>query len=349
MSSYASKYFGIKNGPNLKDYRHASNLHVTGDMAYAPKTKYLYHVVFTMRQGVNNTLNMLVKAADLPKFTVQLDTLNQYNRKKNTQVKIDYQPVQIRFHDDNAGVTRRLWEQYFSYYYADPTAGKNQSAYMKNATKGSSYIMSNYGLDNGSFEPFFRDITIYQMSKRQWNSYKLVNPIIQSWSHDTLDSSSSAPADQAMTIVYESVAYDQGFVSQGNPPGFGLQHYDGSMSPATMGNLGRIAGAIQGAASIFGAVSSGQAFNTPLSTLATAVTAINTYQNIKNISNATTTDKIIGGLAGVSAIGAGLNSLSNTSGVSGVQNIAFPVSNVLNTVTATARTISNLERTFRGF
>ena len=349
MASYASKYFGIKDGPNLKDYQHASRLHVTGDMAFAPKTKYLYHVVFTMNGGVNNTLNMLVKSVDLPKFNVQVDTLNQYNRKKNTQVKIDYQPILIRFRDDNAGITRGLWEQYFSYYYADPTAGKSQSAYMRNATKSGGYIMSNYGLDNGSYDPFFRDITIYQMGKKQWNSYKLINPVIQSWTHDALDSSSSNPAEQSMTVIYESVAYDQGFVSQGNPPGFGLDHYDGSMSPVTMGNLGRIAGAIQGAASIFGAVSSGQAFSTPLTALATAVTAVNTYQNIKNVRNATTAEKIIGGLAGVSAIGAGLNSLSNPSGVSGVQNIAFPVSNVLNTVTATARTISNLNRSFRGF
>jgi hypothetical protein len=347
MASYANKYFGIKNGPNVKDYKHANRLHTTRDMAFAPKTKYLYHVVFNMIGGVNNTINMLVKGADLPKFNVQVDTLNQYNRKKNTQVKIDYQPVQIKFHDDNAGLTRGMWEQYFSYYFADPTSAKSQMSYIRNATKSGGYVTSNYGLDNGSVEPFFRDITIYQMGKRQWNSYKLINPVVQAWTHDTLDSSSSAPAEQSMTVLYESVAYDSGFVSQGNPPGFGLENYDGSMSPATMGNIGRIAGAIQGVTSIFGAVSSGQAFNTPLTALATAVTAVNTYQNIKNISGASTTDRIIGGLAGISAIGAGLGNLSQQ-GVSGVQNIAFPVVNALNTVTATARTVSNLQRVFKG-
>jgi len=340
MSSYANKYFGLKPGDAVvRDYQHAARLFTDSDLRLAPKTKYLYHVVFGMGGGGTPTeLSMLAKAVELPKFSVQTDTLNQYNRKRNAQVKIDYQPVQIKFHDDNAGVTRQLWEQYYSYYYGDYTSSQSGAAYSKNAWAG--VVGGNFGLDNGSTPyGFFREIVIYQMGKKQWNSYKLVNPKIQSWTHDSLDYGNSSPAEHTMTLIYEAVGYDSGFVSQGDPPGFGIEHYDTTPSPYGINgsNVGRIGGALQGAASVFGALSSGQAFANPLNALATAVTAVNTYQNIKNIRNATTSDKIIGGLAGAAVLAQTVGA-----GVSGVQSVAFPIANAISSVNATARAVNNL-------
>jgi len=346
MGSYANKYFGMKpGGAIVRDYQHAARLFTDGDLRLAPKTKFHYHVVFGMGGGGTPTeLSMLAKAVELPKFSVQTETLNQYNRKRNAQIKIDYQPVQIRFHDDNAGVTRQLWEQYYGYYFGDYTTSKSAAAYAKNAwTSGSS---ANFGLDNGSTPyGFFREIVIYQMGKKEWNSYTLVNPKIQSWTHDSMDYGSSNTAEQTMTLFYEAVSYDTGFVSQGNPPGFAVEHYDNTPSPYGMAgsNVGRIGGAIQGAASVFGALSSGQAFANPLNALATAVTAVNTYQNIKNIKNATTSDKIIGGLAGAAVL-----AQTVSAGVSGVQSVAFPIANALSSVNATARAVNNLRNVFRG-
>jgi hypothetical protein len=349
MGSFAKKYFGMQPGKDiLRDYQHAARLFTDGDQRLAPKTKYLYHVVFGMGGGGSPTeLSMLARSVDLPRFNIQTDTLNQYNRKRITQVKIDYQPVQIKFYDDNSGVTRQLWEQYYSYYYGDYISANNAAAYAKNAySLGSVRPVGKFGLDNGSLDNFFREIVIYQMSKKQWNSYKLVNPKIQSWTHDNLDYGSSQPAEHTMTLIYEAVGYDTGFVSQGNPPGFGIEHYDTTPSPygLTGSNVGRIAGALQGAASVFGAISTGEAFSSPLNALATAITAVNSYQNIKNVKNATTSDKIIGGLAGASVlsetVGAGTNS--------GVRNVAFPVASTISSVNATARAVNNLKTAVRG-
>jgi hypothetical protein len=52
---------------------------------------------------------------------MQPDVLNQYNRKRIVQKKIEYQPVQIEFHDDGGDLIRTLWYNYFSYYYKDPS------------------------------------------------------------------------------------------------------------------------------------------------------------------------------------------------------------------------------------
>ena len=205
---------------NLGDFQHAARLFVDSDLRLAPKQKFLYHVSFNINTNAlkslnfkyqhQNEVNMLVKTAELPKFTVQTDTLNQYNRKKVVQVKLDYQPIQIRFHDDNLGVIGQLWQNYFGYYYGDPAAANIPGAYNRTAMRSSNFIRGRYGLDNNSAIPFFNDITIFQLAKRAWYSYKLVNPVITAWNHDSLDYSSSATSEQSCMIAYESVAYNTG-------------------------------------------------------------------------------------------------------------------------------------------
>jgi hypothetical protein len=227
---------------NLGDFSHASNLFVDSNLRLAPKVKFLYHVVF----GINTTalistgfkfkhqteVNMLVKSVDLPSFNMQADTINQYNRKKVFQTKIDYTPVTIKFHDDSFGVTRLLWENYYQYYFADSkSAGIFNSYDPRNSTKTGKLILSPYGLDNKSTKPFFKFITIYQLSKGEWNSYTLVNPMIQSWRHDNLSYSENAPVEHSATLIYESVIYDSG---TGKPPTFATEHYDTVRSPLTL-------------------------------------------------------------------------------------------------------------------
>lgn len=331
MASKGNKYFGSSPGsPNLRDFQHASRLFVDGDQRLAPKVKYLYHVVFAINSSAlpnlnfkfqhSNEINMLVKTADLPRFQVQTETLNQYNRKRNVPVKIDYQPVTIKFHDDNHGVTRQLWENYYSYYYADPETAKKQGTYNKWPITPT----SPYGLDNASYTPFFDYITIYQMSKRKWNSYKLINPVIQQWNHDNLDHSQSQIMEQTMTILYESVVYANGAVSSGNPPGFAVEHYDRSPSPIALAGGGAssgggvsVGGVLQGISDVFGAIGSGAAFSVP-GAIATAITAVNTYQNAKALGSA----KAKAGLIGLATTGL---VAAAKYGVSGVKNTGFPV------------------------
>jgi len=315
---------------NVADFRHASRLFVDDNFRLAPKSKFNFHVVFTIDtralKSLNfdyrhrNEINMLVKKCDLPKFTITTETLNQYNRKKVVQNKIDYTPVNITFHDDRLGVTRQLWENYYAYYYADPTVAKQSAAYNRTAMAAGSYIRNPYGLDNNSSIPFFNKITIYQMANKQWASYTLVNPMITAWNHDVLDYSSSAPAEQSMTLAYESVAYDTGFVAQGNPPGFAQDHYDTVPSPITLAGGGTAsvfgqAGVLAGAEAVFGRVADGTAFESPANFLSTAIQAINTYNNAKNLKSTSIRNEVYN---------VALNGI-NTVGRTGLNNISFPV------------------------
>lgn len=328
---------------NLGDFQHAARLYVDSDLRLAPKQKFLYHVSFNINTNAlkslnfkyqhQNEINMLVKTAELPKFTIQAETLNQYNRKKVCQVKLDYQPVNIKFHDDNLGVVGQLWQNYYGYYYGDTAAANVPGAYNRTAMLSSSFIRGRYGLDNNSSIPFFNDITIYQLAKRAWYSYKLINPLVTAWNHDSLDYSSSQPSEQSMTLAYESVAYNTGFVSPGNPPGFAQEHYDRTPSPISLAGGGTRtlfgqAGVLAGAEAVFGALGSGAAFDSPANFISTAITAVNTYQNSKTL----TTAGVRSELENIAV--KGLNSVSRT-GLSGIQNTSFPVNNPTTSTTAT--------------
>ena len=115
---------------HLRDYQHAKNLYYEYGMAFAPKTKFLYHCLFEPSPEVGNSasansfafqkqIGVLVKTADLPSFRVSVDNKKQYNRIKQFQTRIDYNDINITFHDDNTGVTRALFEEYYKFYWID--------------------------------------------------------------------------------------------------------------------------------------------------------------------------------------------------------------------------------------
>jgi hypothetical protein len=310
----------------LRDQQHAARLFTDDQFRLAPKSKFLFHVAFNINkaalittdlsQRYKNEINMLVKSVDLPNFTITAETVNQYNRKKNIQTTLKYNPISIIFHDDNMGLINQLWENYFSYYYADPSSSKDAGAYNRNATKNFDYISNLYGLDNGSTQPFFNYIRIYQMARHEYVSYTLHNPIITQWNHNKLDYAQGGNThDNNAQIMYEAVSYDRGVVTPDNVEGFGTEHYDQTPSP------------LQGQVDP-GAINPTLANNRNLtdnsgSFLSNLAETINSYQNTQDLPSAVQTGLLT-------------NTLSTAQqGVSGVQGIAFPTTTVNNTTVAT--------------
>ena len=85
-------------------------------------------------------MGLVVKNVQLPSYEMSVNELNQYNRKRLVQTKINYQPVEITFHDDGSDLIRNMWYSYYSYYYKDPTQTGNNGKYLK--TDGSSVSWS---------------------------------------------------------------------------------------------------------------------------------------------------------------------------------------------------------------
>lgn len=264
---------------NFGDYSHASRTFVKNQFRLAPKVKFLYHVYFEFNPNTidkilptwkdRHTLEsgLLVKSVTLPAFTVNVETKKKYNRTKQIQTGITYDPVNMTFHDDNLGVMTGLLEAYFRYYYADGYGEIDsiKQSYQKNSVaaaqpgtgfyaqysenvinkkgdntyKGTSRNNTIHGLNTKSIDPFFRSIHINQMTRHTFTKFKIVNPMIASWGYGDMAYGTTGETNELnVTFNYETVWIERGATEAGrgitgtSPTGFGdLSHYDVTPSP----------------------------------------------------------------------------------------------------------------------
>lgn len=284
MSSFGQDFSkGFTEVNSLRDYHHASRVFRTNAYELKPRFKFLFHVSFTINTqeipalnavfGGNaqdpTNLSLVVKTVDLPKYNITNETLNQYNRKRVIQTKINYEPVTLTFHDDGGDNVRNLWYNYFAYYYKDPNQQYLQPQNMNGsmgslATRQAGFgynardiysdnrtgQINDWGYIGEAFNdgltsqfnssgkpPFFRDIRIYGMDQHKYAEYVLINPIITNWNHDQYDySQSNGFMQNSMTISYETVKYYSGAIGKNRPDvnvvGFAdPSHYDTTLSP----------------------------------------------------------------------------------------------------------------------
>jgi len=350
---------------DMKDYRHAARLFTDNYMALAPKVEFLYHVYFDINKDAarspggadvgwsraepNIEVGMLVKQCSIPGVQIQTETKNQYGKKTNIQTQVQYSPINITFHDDNTNLISSMWQQYFKNYYADsnyPDRLSVQPTYNRNAKSsrsvgpGGRFTVPGSGQteakqdDRYSFGytdylagHFFNRISIYQLSRHNFYEYTLINPIIQSWQGPNLNSSSSNPAENQMTLIYEGIKYASGRISKNNPDGFAQLHYDSSPSPLSIMGGGSASlfgstGVLAGGLDVFGDLMDPNVRQNPLALIGTAIKAKNTYENAKQL----TREGIKNEVESI-ATGAVVNTIENTVRVSGL--------NKSNQVTAT--------------
>lgn len=325
---------------NLADYQHASRLYVDNNFRLAPKHSFLYHVNFELTpQGRGiipglfeagngagiNEIGMLVKRADLPKFTPQVETKKQYNKVKNVQTNITYDPVSIVFHDDNLGLTTALLQAYYRYYFADGNQiidnGRAYSTNPDNTYQGTNFNRYKFGMDNNNpGVPFFKSIKISTLARGIYTTYTLVNPILTSFQHDTVDNSDAAGMlENTITVAYESVFYESNKIEiggQGNPTGFGQDHYD--LTPSSLSAAGGTAGglgtAIGRALDLYEFIADGDIYKNPLLGV---LMGVNLIGNVRNLSKEGLRQEGFNLLADAIGGAAGIN-------VSGVAQTLFP-------------------------
>jgi hypothetical protein len=281
MPSFGQDFLkGFLGNNSLRDYTHASKTFTTNAFELKPRFKFLFHVSFTLnvqeipylRGAMGNddimNLSLAVKTIDLPKYNIDTETLNQYNRKRIIQKKINYDPVAVTFHDTSDDLIRKMWYYYMSYYYKDPTQryldpnntnGNNGDSANRQAGFGYNNRdiydvqrvgnVNDWGYIGESFNdgtssangkpPFFRDIRIYGMDQHKFAEYVLINPLITNWSHDQYDyTQGNGIMQNSMTIAYETVKYYSGAIARPSPggdpnvQGFATDaHYDKTVSP----------------------------------------------------------------------------------------------------------------------
>jgi hypothetical protein len=339
---------GFFGNPYLRDYQHASKTFLPNSFQNAPKLKFLFHTVFEINQDIVNleaaniNISVLVKSVKLPGFTIMTQQLNQYNRKRINQTKIQYDPIDITFHDDSGNVVSSLWYRYYTYYYKDglnpqvelngkrganantQNVGGGVSAPDSEYTTRTQYVPSTTNFQNWGYNsqgvpgrgdpnkkaPFFKNITIFGINRHEWISYTLINPVVTRFGHDTYDyEQGNGVMNNSMTLDYETVVYNQGKLDGSKPDnilkGFGdVAVYDRTTSPIMQpGANATVLG--QG-----GLINAAGGFVNDLLTQGNVLAAIKTagvtYNTVKNINPTSFVESSIS-----QAIGQSLNSTSN--------------------------------------
>jgi len=300
MPSINNLLSGFSNGlPGLKDFRHASRLYLDDNQRLAPKQKWLFHTVFDIDNSIPARpftsgqlleINMLVKSCELPKYDMNLEEKQQYNKKVYIGTRIKYSPVTLTFHDDQADTINAFWKSYYEYHISDSITVASIGGETHNFTKDDMYEKSltsatQFGMDTAvqRKKPLLRNIQIFALHKKEFTSFTLVNPIIGSFSHDTLDQTDGQGLmTNTMQIFYETVLYGSGKVNKNSMNGkFANLHYD--LEPSPLSVLGRGTTSIFGAGGIIDGVGSVIKNYEEGNYFGAVIGAINTYSNAKKI------------------------------------------------------------------
>lgn len=308
----------IPGGPKgvVSNFKHAQHVFVDNTYRLAPRTKFLYYVVF---RGPDKEMSLLVKTAELPKYTMQTVTKNVYNRTKHIYKMMSYDPITFTFHDDNNGVINRMWHDFYKEYNDD---AKSLQLYHQNSLVN--YGEGSYGMINSHKLPFFQKISLYTLSQQKFQGYELLAPRIKSWTHSNLDYTANEPAENTMVIDYEGVIYSSGSVTYGSPDGFASGSYDVVKSPNTpegaglKGIVDSLGGSIiSGVTSIFGDVTTKNITERPGAFVSAAIEAVQNYQG-NNPGGPPSVSGIVGALSNPGSVAG----ITNT--VGGVLGAAFP-------------------------
>lgn len=237
--------------PIIRDFQHAAKLYIASSYARSPKFGFLYYVQLNINENAiideqwleqkkSKEVGLLVKKADLPKFQIANETLNQYNRKTVVNTKLTYQPVSIELHDDNSNITQNLWLNYYKHHFADGNYGNggsdSSSTRSPDAFNDTKYgtIDYTYGKYSRNIQgEFFKSVDLFVFHRKEFTKYTLVNPKIAEWTHDSVgQAEGNRVLQNKLTLTYESVIYSTGTIIPGkNPESWIPVYYDNTPSP----------------------------------------------------------------------------------------------------------------------
>jgi len=261
---------------------------------------------------------------------MNLEELVQYNKKSYVATRIQYEPVNITFHDDHADTVNAFWKKYYEYHIAD-SVNAGTTGLTISDTKDNAYddindrrAFSKFGLDTPKKKkkPYLKSIIIFLLHKQRFTSMQLVNPVIGSFAHDTVDNADGAGTlSNVMQVYYETVLYDSGTVNKRDMPGFATLNYDHEPSPLSVlgGGTSSIfgpGGVVDGIGSVFKNVREGNVLGAILG-------ASNTYNNAKKIKKKDAKEELKGiAKKGVLEVGKQAGTLNSPVAQFGVGQIA---------------------------
>ena len=231
----------------LRSYRHASRIFVDANYRLSPKYGFLFYVEFDFNPLISNVSNtsaqemgMIVKSVGLPKFTIDTKVHNAYNRKNIVQNRIQYDPINIVFHDDQADNVREFWYDYYSFFYRDSDYADATYNIINKYQERPSFEwgysprpVQSYNNSNAYQDyQYIQAIRIYSLYQGHFDEYELINPTITAFKHgEHVNGENQATLEHQMSITFETVKYQTGYTTENTAGGYIDLHYDTTSTP----------------------------------------------------------------------------------------------------------------------
>lgn len=159
-----------------------------------------------------NNISCFVRDVTLPSFSFNIETVNQYNKKRLIAGDIEYKPSNVVFYDTVDGAGYLLMDAYRKYYYGDFFA-KSQGSYrndLLSTPQNFDAMGSNWGrsvLNNGNYDSqyFFKSINIYEIDNETYTVHNMINVFIEDvqLENKSMDSEGE-PSILSLTMRYEA-------------------------------------------------------------------------------------------------------------------------------------------------
>lgn len=208
-----------------------------------PKAKYNFLVQFTLSdtakrmiadmhgtaQQLGRMTSFVIKDVDKPSFNMTTEKVNQYNRPRLVQGKIEYQPINLTVYDTVDSAALLLIDAYRRYYYGDfsdkslkswkydTISNPQQFEYVHPLTPNDfeqgdddtgdySWGRSVFNMGDQNEGYFFTRIDIYEIDGSVYTVHNIHNPVIEAVQFDNKSMESEGePSSIALTLQYEGV------------------------------------------------------------------------------------------------------------------------------------------------
>lgn len=174
------------------------------DQLLVPRQKFNFTLILERHDRASITFTR-VSAVTAASYSVDTQLMNQYNKKRVVQTRLNYEPISVSFYDTFDNEWHNLMRDYLSHYF-----NGGEGIEKRTSLEGSSTVTPNFETDLG-FTPnadryFFPRVKIVQNGYR--NKYRetiLINPTITNIQGDNLDYSDSNPVIYTVTFQPESI------------------------------------------------------------------------------------------------------------------------------------------------
>lgn len=174
------------------------------DQILVPRQKFNFTLILD-RVNQGSIVFHRVSSVSVPGYSVDTVMLNQYNKKRVVQTRINYDPITVTFYDTFDNEWHNLMRDYLSHYF-NGGEGIRQRTSLEGPTTVNPNFVTDMGFTPNASRYFFPRVKIIQNGYRnRFRETILINPTITAIQGDTLDYSDSNPAMFTVTFQPESI------------------------------------------------------------------------------------------------------------------------------------------------